>query len=261
MALEAPAWRFVEREALIYRKLWRGTMFSQFVGPALYLVAMGIGLGGMISAAGRTVEGLSYLQFVAPGLMAATVLQNATGESLWPVLAGFKWMRFYHGMASSPMRPVDVYLGNLIWIAIRFSLSSICFLIVATLLGAVLSPWGVLAIPAAVLCALALAAPLTAFTATQETDKSFPLIMRFLTLPMFLFSGTFFPITQLPAVLQPLAWLSPLWHGVVLCRSATTGQLPPAGVVGLMLHVLVLCVYLGLGCQWGVRTYSRRLAT
>jgi lipooligosaccharide transport system permease protein len=261
MARDLPALHYVEREALVYRRLWRGTMFSQFVGPALYLLAMGVGLGGLISSQGRTVEGLSYLQFVAPGLMAATVLQNATGESLWPVLAGFKWMRFYHGMAASPMSPNDVYLGNLSWIAIRFTLSAVAFLVVAVLLGAVLSPWAILAVPAAVLCALALASPLTAFTATQETDHSFPLVLRFLTLPMFLFSGTFFPITQLPAFLQPFAWFTPLWHGVVLCRAATTGRLPPGGVLGLALHVLVLLAFLGVGCTWGVRTFTRRLST
>ena len=101
MVVDLPAFRFVEREAAIYRRLWRGTVFSQFVGPALYLLAMGVGLGGLISAAGRTVDGLTYLEFVAPGLMAATVLQNATGESMWPVLSGFKWQRFYEGMAPS----------------------------------------------------------------------------------------------------------------------------------------------------------------
>ena len=99
---------------LIYRRLWRGVVFTQFVSPALYLLAMGVGLGGLISAAGNTVDGLSYLEFVAPGLMAATAMQTATGEAMWPVLAGFKWMGFYHGMAASPMRPADVYVGNLV---------------------------------------------------------------------------------------------------------------------------------------------------
>src|SRR5689334_17259278 len=106
--MASPALHYLEREALIYRRLWRGVAFSQIVQPVLYLLAMGIGLGGMIEAAGNKVGDLTYLQFVAPGLMAATVVQNATGESLWPVMAGTKWMRFYHGMVASPMNATDV---------------------------------------------------------------------------------------------------------------------------------------------------------
>ena len=260
MVLDAPAFRFVEREAAIYRRLWRGTVFSQFVGPALYLLAMGVGLGGMVSAAGRTVDGLSYLVFVAPGLMAATVLQNATGESLWPVLSGFKWQRFYEGMAASPMSPADVYTGNICWIALRFGVSALAFLIVAAVLGAVPSAWGVLAVPAAVLGAIALAAPLVAWVATNEDDHNFPIIMRFLTLPMFLFSGTFFPLSQLPALLRPLAWVLPLWHSVELCRDATTGVLAPGGWAMVGLHLAVLCTYVAVGWWFGVRTFARRLA-
>lgn len=259
--MNVAAMRVVEREVLIYRRLWRGVLFSQVVQPVLYLVAMGIGLGGMIAAAGNTVGDLTYLQFVAPGLMAATVVQSATGESLWPVMAGTKWMRFYHGMVASPMRATDVYIGNLIAIGIRFAMSSTAFLIIATILGAILSPWAVFAIPAAAAGALAVAAPLTAFAATQETDHRFPLILRFITLPMFLFSATFFPLSQLPEWLQPFAWISPLWHSVELCRAATTGSWGTGGAIGAAAHVLVLGAYIAVGYVWGTRTFTRRLAT
>ena len=164
------------------------------------------------------------MRIVAPGLMAATVLQNATGESLWPVLSGFKWMRFYEGMAASPMSPDDVYVGNLMWIALRFSVTATAFLIVAALLGAILSWWGVLAIPAAVLGAIALAAPLIAWVATQEDDHGFGVIMRFLTLPMFLFSGTFFPITLYPTWLEYVVRATPLYQGVALARGCSLGM-------------------------------------
>jgi lipooligosaccharide transport system permease protein len=257
--MTSPVLHYVEREALVYRRLWKGVAFSHFVQPTLYLLAMGIGLGGMIEAAGNQVDGLSYLEFVAPGLMAATTLQSATGEAMWPILAGFKWMGFYHGMAASPMQPTDVYLGAIIWIGIRLTFTATVFLIVATVLGAVLSPWGVLAIPAAVLCALALAAPLAAFSATQETDHRFPLVLRFITLPMFLFSATFFPLSQLPAALQPIAWVLPLWHGVELCRDATTGTLGAAGWAGVVVHVAVLVAYVTAGSVWGMRAFTRRL--
>jgi len=250
---------FVEREALIYRRLWRGVVFTQFVQPTLYLLAMGVGVGGMIAASGNTVDGLSYLEFVAPGLMAATTLQTATGEALWPVLAGFKWMGFYHAMAASPMRPSEVFTGIVAWLAIRLSFGAAAFLAVATVLGAVLSPWGLLAIPAAVLCALALSAPLAAFASTQDTDSRFALVLRFITLPMFLFSATFFPLDQLPVYLRPLAWVSPLWHGVELCRDATTGSWGAAGLLGVALHLAVLLAYVTFGFVWGFRSFTRRL--
>jgi lipooligosaccharide transport system permease protein len=255
------ALRVVEREARIYRRLWRGNAFSTFVGPSLYLGAMGLGLGGLIAANNTTVGGLSYLQFVAPGLMAATTLQMAAGESMWPVMAGTKWIKHYHAMVAAPLESTDVMLGHLGWLAIRLTMAGAAYLIVAALFGALASPFAILAMPAAVLTGLAFAAPLTAFAASQETDARFALVMRFFVLPLFLFSGTFFPISQLPGWMQAIAWVSPLWHGVVLCRSATTGMLPPGGVLGLLGHLLILLAFIGAGIRWGTRTFAKRLVS
>src|SRR4029453_256697 len=128
--------------------------------------------------------------FVAPGLMAAGAMLGAGAEAMWPGMAGTKWGRAFPAMVAAPVRPVDVYGGVVAWTAARAFVGASIFLIVAAILGAVLSPWGVLAVPAAALCAAAFAAPLTAFAATQETDARFPLIMRIGILPLFLFSGT-----------------------------------------------------------------------
>jgi lipooligosaccharide transport system permease protein len=128
---------------------------------------------------------------------------------------------------------------------------------VAALLGAVPSPWGVLAVPAAALGGLAFAAPLTAYSAGQDSDMSFPIIMRVAVVPMFLFSGTFFPVDQLPGWLAPFARVSPLWHAVELCRGATTGSLSFGAAVG---HTAFLSAVVALGCWWGVRTFRARLA-
>jgi lipooligosaccharide transport system permease protein len=258
MAVAGPA-RVVERELRIYRRLWRGTAFSTFVGPSLFLGAMGLGLGGLIASNNTTVEGLDYLDFVAPGLLAATGLQLAAAESLWPVMAGTKWMRFYEAIVASPLGSTDIYLGHLGWVGVRLFLSSVAFLIVAAVLGALVSPFAVLALPAAMLTGLAFAAPLTAFAATQETDANFALIMRFLVLPLFLFSGTFFPVSQLPTWAEVIAWISPLWHGVVLCRAATTGELPDGGIAAVVLHIAVLCGFIAAGVAWGSRTFARKL--
>jgi lipooligosaccharide transport system permease protein len=251
-----PMLRVVEREYRVWARLWRGLAFSTFVAPALYLAAMGIGLGKFVDAHSGSVNGLTYLQFVAPGLLVASAMQLAAGESMWPVLAGVKWMRFYEGVIATPIEAGEIFGGFVIWTSIRAALGSSAFLFVAAVLGAVPSWWGILAIPAASLTAAAFAAPIAAFSIMQETDVAFPLIMRLGVLPLFLFSGTFFPISQLPSALQPIAVLSPLWHGVELAREATTGSANPLAVV---VHIAVLVACIAAGSWWGVRRFNRRL--
>jgi len=248
--------RVFEREARVFSKLWRGSVFSSFVTPVLYLGAMGLGLGGIVDARNRSVGGLSYLAFVTPGLMAAGAMQSASGESLWPVLSGFKWMRHYHAMSAAVPRPGDIYDGVVAWLGCHVAISSSAFLVVAALLGGVHSGWAVLAVPAAVLGALSIVAPLMAFAATQESDAAFSPLMRLIVFPLFLFSGTFFPVSLLPGWGQALVVLSPLWHAVELCRAATTGR---GGWVDLA-HVAALLACVVAGGLWGHRTFARRLA-
>jgi lipooligosaccharide transport system permease protein len=251
-----PMLRVVEREYRVWVKLWRGLAFTTFVQPALYLAAMGVGLGQFVDAHSGGVNGLTYLEFVAPGLLVASAMQLAAGESMWPVLAGVKWMRFYEGVISTPIEAGQIFGGFVMWTAIRAAIGSSAFLLVAALLGAVPSWWGFLAIPAASLTAAAFAAPIAAFSIMQETDVAFPMIMRLAVLPLFLFSGTFFPISQLPPVLRPLAALSPLWHGVELARDATTGTGNPLAIV---VHIAFLVACIAAGSWWGVRRFNRRL--
>jgi lipooligosaccharide transport system permease protein len=256
-AATPPLVRVVEREFAVYRRLWRGLAFSMFLNPILFLAAMGVGLGNLIDKSSGDVGGVSYLQFVAPGLMVASAVQLVAGESLWPVMAGVKWIRFYHGIVSTPLEPKDVFGGFIVWQAIRTVLSATVFIVVAALLGAIPSGWGVLAIPATALTAAAFCAPIGAFSVTQETDFSFPVIMRLGILPLFLFSGTFFPISELPDWLEPVAWCSPLWHGVDLARRATTGDVAFWPMLG---HVVFLGAILAVGYSIGKRTFKRRLA-
>jgi lipooligosaccharide transport system permease protein len=247
--------RVIEHEIQVTRRFWRSSLFAFVLSPVLYLSAIGLGLGSLITAHQGKVAGLPYLEFVAPGLMAAAAMQGAANESLWPIMAGMKWIRVFHAMVTTPLGPGDVFIGTVAWIALRAGIGGAVFLVVAAALGGVPSLWGVVAIPAAALCAAAFAAPLSAFAATQETDQRFPVIMRLGILPLFLVSGTFFPLSQLPPGLRLLAWLSPLWHGVELCRSATTGTLDARALANAL--VLVACVV--AGGWWGVRTFARRL--
>lgn len=251
-----PMLRVVERELLVFKRLWRGWASSLFVSPILFLTAMGVGLGDMIDARGRSVDGLAYMEFVAPGLLAATALMLAASESLWPVMVGTKWLRTFHAMVASPLGPGDVYDGFIAWTALRALVASTVFVGVSAVLGAVPSAWGILAVPSAALGAVALGAPLAAYSAGQDTDAMFPVIMRLGVLPLFLFSGTFFPVEQLPGGLQPLAALSPLWHTVELCRGATSGSI---GGPAAATHVAVLAALVAAGRAMGVRSFARKL--
>src|SRR5438477_894675 len=256
MAAAPPMLRVLEREVLVFRKLWRGTAFSSFVTPVMCLAAIGLGLGGLVERRSAHVAGLSYLAFVAPGLLAASAMQTAAGSSLWPVMAGTKWIRSLHAIVATPVTPADLYGGTILWIALRATAAAGAFLVVAAALGGVPSPWGVLAVPAAALGAVAFAAPLAAYAATQDTDLTFPVIVRLGIVPLFLFSGTFFPVSQLPAWLRPVSVVSPLWHAIELCRAATTATPHWAASAG---HAAVLAASVAVGWRWGTRTFARRL--
>jgi len=188
--------------------------------------------------------------------MVATGVQLAAGESLWPVMAGWKWIGFYHGMIATPLRSADVYGGFVAWTTIRVLLSATVFLAVAAALGGVPSAWGVLAIPAGGLCAAAFCSLLGAFSIGQETDAAFSAIMRLGIVPLMLFSGTFFPVEQLPSWLRPAVVISPLWHGVELARAATSGRFDALAII---FHVAVLVGLIAVGFRWGTRAFARRL--
>jgi lipooligosaccharide transport system permease protein len=256
LAAALPMLRVAEREARVWRRFWRSSALTLVLMPLMFLGAMGLGLGGLVDENTGSVGGVDYLAFVAPGILAASAMQGAAGQSLWPVMGGMKWIRTFHGAAATPLRPGDVFGGWVLWIGAREAMNASIFVAVAALLGAVTSPWGVLAVPAAALTGLAFAAPISAYSAVQDSDLGFPVIMRVGILPLFLFSGTFFPVDQLPEWLQPIAWVSPLWHGVELCRGATTGSL----TVGAAGHVAYLAACIAVGCWFGVRNFASRLA-
>jgi lipooligosaccharide transport system permease protein len=251
-----PVLRVVEREMHVFARLWRSAVFSTFLAPVLFLAAMGLGLGGLVDEHSGKVAGLSYLDFVAPGLLVASAMQVAANESMWPVLGAVKWVKNFFATVATSITPGELVVGYVVWITLRAVLGSVVFLLVAALMGAVPSAWGVLAIPASALCAAAFSAPLTAYSVGLESDLAFPVIMRIAVLPLFLFSGTFFPISQLPGWLRPFAAVSPLWHGVELARHATVGSLHLGADV---VHVLVLVACLAAGLLWGRRAFARRL--
>src|SRR5438876_4782768 len=253
--------RVVELRAMQYRRTFRASLFSSFLNPVLFLLAMGVGLGTYVDRSGSATQalgGLSYLQFLAPGLLAATAMQAAAFESTFPIMAGLTWQKVFHAMYATPIGPRDIVLGNLAWIALRLTMIAAIFTIVMTLFGAAASPLILLAIPAAVLTGMAFATPIAAFSATQRTPEKFNAVFRFGITPLFLFSGTFFPISNLPATIQPIAWLSPLWHGVELSRALALGTISQAPLLALA-HVAVLAAIVVAGMWWAFRTVEARL--
>ena len=142
----------------VYKRTWKGTMVSSFLLPMLYLAAMGIGLGSFVDSNGTgALGGVSYLQFIAPGLLASTAMQIAVGESTYPVMSGLKWQKFYHSMIATPLRPADVVYGQLAFIAFRVFTSCAVFLVIIALFGGLKSPLGVLGLPVALLVGMAVA--------------------------------------------------------------------------------------------------------
>ena len=251
--------RVVEHRALQYRRTFRASIFGSFGIPVLFLTAMGLGLGGYVDrSADASLHGLTYLQFLAPGLLASTVMQTGSFEATFPILGGLQWNKIFHAMFATPIRPADIVYGNVAWIAFRLSLVGAFFGLAIVLFGASMSALVIFAVPCAVLTGLAFATPIMAFTATQRTPDRFATLFRFGVTPLFLFSGTFFPIESLPSFLQPVAWLSPLWHGVDLCRQLMLGTIVDTPLLALI-HALVLVTLTVVGIAVALRTVEARL--
>lgn len=252
---EGRMWRRALLHYLVsYRRNWRGTAITGFLVPLMFLGVMGYLLGPLVdSGTGGGISGVEFVAFLAPGLLAAQAMQTAVGESTFPVLAGIKWRRYYHAMLASPLGVRDIVVGHLVFVTVRVALTSTVFLAVAVALGAIRSPWAALALPVAVLCGLAFATPVFAYSARQADGQGFAVLFRFAVMPLFLFSGTFFPITQLPGWLQPVAWATPLAHGIDLSRDLALGS-PSATEAAVHVGFMLLWLVAGLAlAEWSLR--------
>ena len=249
--------RVVEHHAMVYRRTWHGTVFSTFLNPVLYLAALGVGLGAFVDQSNPAgIEGVPYATFLAPGILVATAMNSATGESTYPVMAGIRWLKTYVAMIISPLDARHVATGQLLWAGVRVTLGGIVFLAVMIVFGATDLAHAALMLPVTVLTGLAFAAPIQAFAAAQKNDTPFAWLFRFVIMPMFIFSGTFFPISQLPELLQYVAYATPLWHAVSLSRGIALDMLDPALAV---VNLAYLGALVAVGLAWSYRTFSRRL--
>jgi len=242
MTVIAASGRVWQRNWLVYRRLWHRSLAFGFLQPVLFLTAMGLGLGTLMQPSDLSAfGGVPYVDWLGPGLLAAMAMQTATFESTYPIMNKIMWGRNYEAILSTPLGIRHIVLGELGWSAFRIPRT----------------PMAILAIPFAVLTGLAFSACLIAFTATQKNDVGFSAVFRFVINPLFLFSGTFFPLSQLPEPLQLVAWATPLFHGVELVRGAVLDTLDP---VTAPLHLAYLLAMFTIGATLAERNLTRRMA-
>ncbi len=229
--------RLVERNLYVYKHGWI-VILSGFFEPLFYLLGIGFGLGALVGTIpGPGGEPISYQLFVAPALLATSSMNGAIAESTFNFFFKLNYNKTFTSILATPLSPGDVALGELGWALIRGGLYAIGFMAVMALLGLVVSPWVLLAVPAALLLGFAFGAVGMAATSFMKTWQDFDLI-QLVVLPMFLFSGTFYPLDAYPDALRVIVQLTPLYQGVDLIRSLTVGAVSPV----LLFHVAYLTV-------------------
>ena len=230
------------------------------LNPLLYLISIGVGVGTLIShnLGPHGIDGVSYLTFIAPALLAASAIQSAQDEVVFPTFQGFKWSRIFYGMNATPQTGSSIAGGVFLAAMVRTIFGVAVYSVLLYLFGAMSSPHSYLAIPIAIFSGAAYGAVMLAVASyTKNEDKFFTIVGRFIVGPMFLFSGTFYPLTNMPLAVQVFGWVSPLWHSIELGRYATYGH--KISMTMVIVHFTYLLAMLVLGLFFAFRQYSRRL--
>lgn len=253
------AFRVASWNLAYYRRVWRLNLMSTFAQPMLYLLGLGVGVGSLVdrnTSSGDALGGIPYAAYVAPGLLVTTAMTVSATESMWPVMGGLKWSRGYHGIAATPLDATDIVLGHATWIAIRAGMTA-TLVSIALACFSTTRHWGLIpAVLVAALVGLSFAMPIMAYSLVCEQDGAFAAIQRFVLIPLFLFGGAFYPLAQLPTFVQWLAKAFPLWHGVVVSRSLTTGSFDAPAALA---HVGYAALWAVGGIAVAVRNLRGRL--
>lgn len=253
-----PSWRrssrIVQRNLLVYKHGWM-IIVSGFFEPLFYLLSIGLGLGAMVPDVG----GVSYTAFVAPGLLAASCMNGAITDGFFNIFFKLRFQKTYDGILATPMRVPDVAFGEALWALMRGSIYAAAFLVVVLVMGEVrdqpilLSAWATLAFPAAVLVAASFSAMALCVTTFVRRTEQFDTVMGLVVMPMFLFSGTFFPVSRFPDSFEWVVQAVPLYHAVEMLRQLTTGAVEPslaAHVAYLLLAGVAAFVVAMHGSSW-----------
>jgi lipooligosaccharide transport system permease protein len=245
------AWLLVERNLLVYRRLWL-IVVSGFFEPLFYLFSIGIGIGSLVGTVtvtgGRAIE---YTAFVAPALLASSAMNGAVYDATFNLFFKLKYAKLYDAILTTPVGPGDIALGEIAWAQLRGTLYSVTFLVVMLAMGLVGSWWALLALPATVLIGFAFAAVCMTVTSFMRSWQDFEFV-QLTILPMFLFSTTFYPLSVYPRPLQVFIECTPLYHGIELLRALITGVGVGPGLLGHVLYFAVMAVL-------GVIAAGRRL--
>ena len=235
-------------------------LFSSTFQPIMYILAMGLGLGVLVGAETdfSAYGAESYLMYIAPAILASTVAMTAGVEFTFPVMEGFKWRRLFFGAQATAVAPQQVALGYILGVSCRFALHGLIFTAVLYAFGALTSGWAVLMVFSGLLGGLAIGLPIMAYMSSLRDEKgNAAIIQRFIIMPLFLFSGTFYPLTNLPQFLQVIGWVSPIWHANELGRVLAFGQPTPGWLVAVHIgYVLTIIVLAWLAVRW---VFVRRL--
>jgi lipooligosaccharide transport system permease protein len=230
----------VQRNLFVYKHTWM-IIFSGFFEPLFYLLGIGVGLNTMVGEAG----GVSYSAFVAPGLLAASCMNGAISDGFFNIFFKLHFQKTYDGILATPMRVPDIAFGEMLWALTRGSVYAGAFVLVLLVMGEVVGPrmilsrWAVLVLPGAVLVSAAFAAIALCITSFVRKIQDFDVVVGLVMTPMFLFSGAFFPIAQLPTAVQRVIQTTPLYHGVEMLRQLTTGNVGPS-ILGHAAYLLVI---------------------
>jgi lipooligosaccharide transport system permease protein len=254
------AW-YVAEYRLLNMSKWIGAIVAFGLGnPVLYLASIGIGIGSLIDSNSGGIDGVPYLVFLAPALLASAAIQTTMDEVMFPTLAGFKWQKVFWSMSATAIRPEQIARGVMIAAMIRSVFTVMVYWLILVIAGAVDVSTGPAAIGAALYCGWGFAAVMLAVAArVKDDDGFFALIGRFVIAPMFMFSGTYYPLESLPQFLQWVGWASPLWHATDIGRALTYGHEVPATL--MVVHFAYLLVLGIAGTYFAERQFAKRLSS
>lgn len=251
MNISYRAWRVFWRNFVVFRKTWLTNIMFNFLEPLLYLAAMGYGMGHYIPA----IQGMSYPQFLAPGLVASSAMWATASECTYDSFVRMKFQKTYHAIVATPVSLEEVVVGEMLFGTFKSVLYGTVILVVIFLVGLVQSPAALLVPAVLVLCGLVYAELGMIWTGLVPKIDTFSYFFTLIITPMFLFSGIFFPLDALPAFIQRLAWLIPLYHVVELIRSLVMGNLSAV----LLVHIAWLMVFMAIFFYPPIYLLRRRL--
>jgi lipooligosaccharide transport system permease protein len=234
------------RNFLAYRRGWY-IFLTGFLEPVFYLFSIGVGVGQLVTGFEFNGQAIPYAEFVAPGMLAASAMNGSLLDSTFNFFFKLKYNKLFDQMLATPLTTMDIARGELSWSLLRGGVYSAAFLVVMVAMGLVSSWWALLVVPAALLIGLAFGGVCMALTTYMRSWQDFEFV-TLATMPMFLFSATFFPVSSYPGVVRWIVEATPLYRGVVLCRELTTGALSWGSVASV-----VYLVAMGLLGLWVVR--------